>query len=217
MSEIDLIPDDYRTNLERYHWLKVYAIILAVIVAINGGLYTFYFVKNSAVSSDIDQLVKKKDINNQQATLLSDFQSQRVALEQEWELLNGLRGGAGIEDMLVMIDRSLKDGEVWFVDWEFIRAGVLVEQEDTTVNTGYFIVVPKGKAKTGESRQVQTHMSIRGEAKDHAALSRFVNRLFEQVEVYDVRILNTSLKKYLNINVVEFNLKVVVNSAIEIG
>jgi hypothetical protein len=53
-------------------------------------------------------------------------------------------------------------------------------------------------------------MTIKGQAKDHAALSRFVRKLFEQPEIQDVRILNTS--RLSDERIVNFDLAVTVNS-----
>ena len=53
-------------------------------------------------------------------------------------------------------------------------------------------------------------MTIRGQVRDHSALSRFVRRLFEQPEIEDIRIFNTALsgdREFVN-----FNLAVTVNS-----
>ena len=53
-------------------------------------------------------------------------------------------------------------------------------------------------------------MTIKGQAKDHAALSRFVRKLFTQAAIQDVRILNTS--RVTNAKIVNFDLAVTVNS-----
>ena len=58
--------------------------------------------------------------------------------------------------------------------------------------------------------KLQHVLVIRGQARDHSALSRFVRRLFEQPEIQDIRILNTSLAD--NREFVDFNLAVTVNS-----
>ena len=53
------------------------------------------------------------------------------------------------------------------------------------------------------------YMKIRGQAKDHSALSGFVRRLYQQPEIQDVRILNTAVAA--GSRYVDFNLAIVVN------
>ena len=59
---------------------------------------------------------------------------------------------------------------------------------------------------------VETHMTIRGQAIDHQALSKFVRALFEEPAINDVNVQRTSLTNYANGRVVEFDITVVLNS-----
>ena len=115
--------------------------------------------------------------------------------------------------MFVTIDRALKDHDVWFTRWQFQRAGVLVGKEQVGVSTGYFIIVPEGERNNDEGTwQVETRMMIQGQAVDHAALSEFVDGLFAQPEIVDVRVQRTLLRPYPSTNVVDFDLAIVLNS-----
>ena len=58
-------------------------------------------------------------------------------------------------------------------------------------------------------------MTIRGQARDHQALSRFVRSLFEQPDINDVNVQKTSQSDYADRRVVDFSLTVVLNSAID--
>ena len=113
-----------------------------------------------------------------------------------------------------MIDRAISAGDLWFVDWQFSRAGVVVNPKQQTLNSGYFIVVPNKNASNAESEawEIQTHLKIRGQALNHAALSVFVGRLLEQPQIYDVRIQQTTLKRRTNGSVVEFELAIMVHN-----
>ena len=111
------------------------------------------------------------------------------------------------------VDRALKDGSVWFTSWSFLRAGVEAEREKRGVNTGYFIVIPQGEGADPEPAwQIKTHMEIKGQARDHAAMSDFVRRLLDQPQIGDIRVLNTRQHRYSLATVVDFELAVVVNS-----
>ena len=118
-------------------------------------------------------------------------------------------------DMFVTIDRALTSDDVWFLNWQFQRAGVMTGEEVRTVNTGYFVVVPDGAEQSvSNDRRVQTHMEIRGQALDHSALSGFVRRLFVQPEIDDIRIRRTSLVRSNDVDTVNFELAVVLNTEV---
>jgi hypothetical protein len=55
-------------------------------------------------------------------------------------------------------------------------------------------------------------MTIKGQARDHSALSGFVRRLFVQPEIDDVRILRTNLSRSNRADAVDFELAVVINT-----
>ena len=138
---------------------------------------------------------------------------EKSELEQQFHLLSGLRSGAAAGDMFVTIDRALTSEDVWFLEWQFQRAGVMAGEDVRTVNTGYFIVVPDGAEQlAADELRVQTHMTIRGQARDHSALSGFVRRLFAQPEIDDVRILRTALNSGRQTSIVNFELAVVLNT-----
>lgn len=216
MSDIDLMPEDYRRNLQLVQCLKIFAINTAVALIILLVTYLVVHYQLNSLVSDIEQLQEQKAFNARQSAELAKLGDQKTQLQQQWELLSSLRSGAPAENMFQMIDRSLVETDVWFTSWKFYRAGVLIEQPPAGVNSGYFIVVPKDElsAKPG-TLQVQTHMAIQGEARDHSALSSFVKRLFQQPEVYDVNVLKTSLQQRSAIEVIAFELTIIVNSIVE--
>ena len=216
MSEVDLIPAQYRDMLLRRRWITLSLIALTVLLCVSVSAYAAVGFVTKRIDADIAQLQEQKAISTQQRDELAGLLDREAELQQQWELLNGLRSGAAAEAMLEMIDRSLSGDDVWFVSLQFRRAGIVVEQAPETVNTGYFIVVPKGAAaKKPESWQIQTHMTITGQSRDHAALSGFVKRLFQQPEVDDVRVMKTALRRYTTTRVVDYDLAIVVNSSVE--
>lgn len=162
------------------------------------------------------RLQKTMAINVEQRAELARLQIDEEGMQAQWKLLNGLRSGVDVRSILQMIDRSLPQENVWFQSWEFRRAGIVVQSEQEAVSTGYFIVVPRGaEAKQDADWEVQTHMTIRAQSRDHEALSIFVRKLLSQPEVSDVRIVRTGQRRYNAANVVEFELAIVINSAVE--
>jgi len=219
MNDLDLIPAEYRT---RQAHKRSIGLLLAtagsLIVAALGSYFALAYLTKQ-VRSDVETLLTQQAITKQQRTDLEQLSAYKTELQQQLALLNGLRSGAAAETMFVTIDRALVDDELWFLRWQFQRAGVIVSEEEKGVETGYFIVVPRNKfgAKQDQSQpwQVETHMTIKGQASDHSALSKFVRRLFQQPEIADVRLHKTSLRRYSTAQVVDFDLDVVLNSDVQ--
>lgn len=215
MAELDLIPQDYRDWLNRKATLRQYLILFAIlnvlILAASGVLAQF----SSSASERISALQSQSAITQQQQLQLEQLREQQSEYERRWSLLRGLRAGAAVEDIFQIIDSALVGDDLWFVDWSFRRAGVVVDGETREVETGYFVIVAEdGSAKANTDWQVETHMTINGQARDHQALSKFVRALFEQESIKDVSVQRTERTDYANGRVVSFQLTVILNSAI---
>ena len=215
MAELDLIPPDYRNRLTQRRTLRQYAIaftILNIIVLSLSGLFT----ELSRQAMDrTEELQSQSAITEQQQLQLEELSTQQTEYERRWSLLRSLRAGAAVEDIFRIVDHALTNDDLWFVSWDFRRAGVVVDGETRGVETGYFVIVP-AEEQAGEAPdwQVETHMTLEGRARDHQALSTFVRALFEQSDIKDVRVQRTSLTDYANSRVVSFDLTIVLNSRI---
>ena len=119
--------------------------------------------------------------------------------------------------MFVTVDQALTSDDVWFRNWKFERAGVMVGEQVETVNTGYFVVVPEGAEQLApDELRIQTNMEIRGQALDHSALSSFVRRLIVQPGIDDIRIRRTSLIDRNRADTVDFELAVILNTDVRV-
>ena len=214
MAEIDLIPVDYRDWLARKATLVKYAVALMLINAVIVGVGLVIGNLTERQQSRALALKTENAITQQQQAQLQQLRDQQIEYERRWSLLRGLRAGAAIDDIFSLIDRSIINGELWFIDWSFRRAGVIVNGEQRGVETGYFIIVDeKSDPFASKDLSVETHMTIQGQAKDHQALSKFVRALFEQPDIKDVNVQRTSQTDYAGGRVVDFNMTVVLNSA----
>ncbi len=216
MSELDLIPQDYRNKLTRRAMLGQYLIafvILNVLVLAAGGLFAHL---TRQATTEIQNLKSRSAITEQQQARLEQLGSQQSEYERRWSLLRGLRAGAAVEDIFKIVDRALVNEDLWFVDWSFRRAGVVVDGETRGIETGYFLIVSDDdQASEVPDWQVETHMTLEGRALDHQALSKFVRALFEQPDIRDVSVRRTSLIDYANDRVVSFDLTIILNSDVE--
>lgn len=214
MRDIDLIPADYR----RARWLRVWLrqMIVAVVLVAVVPLIAFAGLSQrvATLRTQVDRLEEQRAVTTQQRNELESLTRRRDALDRQLTMLNGLRSGAPARSVFMAIDHALADAEVWFLNWQFRRAGVRVpESEAAGVETGYFIVVPESARSEGEQPwMVETHMTITGQARDHEALSRFVNGLYAQSTVIDVKVQRTELSQRNQRDVVQFEVAVVLNS-----
>ena len=218
MAELDLIPQDYRNWLKQRWMFRQYIIafvVLNVIVLASSGVLAQ--MSKSAMET-VRELQSQSAITEQQQVQLEQLREQQTEYERRWSLLRGLRAGAAVEDIFRIIDRSLASNDLWFIDWRFRRAGVVVDGETRDVETGYFLIVLEdGSYNDNTEWQVETHMTVNGQARDHQALSTFVRALFEQESIRDVSVQKTALIDYAGGRVVEFELTIVLNSAIEVS
>ncbi len=215
MNEIDLIPSDYRFQRWQRRALKVLALGCSAIVGTTVLGTAALSYTTAGIERKLDLLEAQWNVTDQQRSELESLSGRQAEFEQQLALLEGLRSGAAADTMFVTIDRALANHAAWFTRWQFQRAGELVYEEPAGVNTGYFVVVPEGQRNgDGGVRQVETHMMIQGQAIDHAALSEFVGGLFAQPEIVEVRVQRTSLRRYEQTSVVDFDLAIVLNSDI---
>jgi hypothetical protein len=210
MTGIDLIPADYRDQTRLRGWGRYTVSAVAAVLVLSVAGYFVLDSWNKKISVEITALQSRQQISAAQSETLAMLNSKKANFERQLSLLTGLRSGAAAPAMFRTIDNALAGNEVWFLDWDFQRAGHAVEKKPETVNTGYFIVVSDADGSGEEAWMIETHMTIKGQAQDHAALSRFVRKLFEQPEIQDVRILNTS--RMSKERIVDFDLAVTVNS-----
>ena len=213
MNEIDLFPDDLRRQLMFTRWFKRAAFILVGVTLVNGMAFAVLHQANTKIEEQIQYFQDQREITNTNRQQLGQLKKQKVDLQQQLNLLSGLRSGASAEKMFLMLDRALPGPEVWLTNWKFRRAGTQVENSAETVSTGYFIVIPAGSSeRMEETWKIETHMNIQGQALDHSAMSEFVLKLTQQPEIENVRIVNTRLNQSNREKLVDFSLDIVVSA-----
>ena len=216
MAELDLIPEDYRSRLRRRSELRRFAIVFAFLNIASLAATGVFAELSGRVSERIEELKTRSAMTEQQQLQLEQLSGEQREYERRWAMLRGLRAGAAVEDIFRIVDRAMVGNELWFENWSFRRAGVVVDGETRGVETGYFVIVPAdGQASGNPEWQVETHMVLEGRALDHQALSTFVRALFEQADIKDVSVQKTTLTDYANGRVVSFDLTIVLNSDAE--
>jgi hypothetical protein len=210
MAEIDLIPRDYRTRVVIYGWGRRLSVAMAVFMVLSIAIYVVLNVSNRKLGETVATLQQKQQSLAQGQEALRESVEKKDRYQRQWELLKNLRDSTAASRMFVIVDRALPAGDVWFLNWEFRRSGDRVEVQPESAATGNFIIVSdKGKQGAAEAWEIKTRMTIKGQASDHSALSRFVRQLYEQPAVQDVRVLNTTLVR--TASAVNFDMVVTVN------
>ncbi len=212
MAEIDLVPIDYRRSLQLRTWLRRFAglyVALAVGIVAARALLSWEL---SARFRAVEELEAAERARLAQEAELSQLRRETRAARRHLSILSGLRGGISAQDMFVSMDRAL-DGRVWFVDWTFRRAGELVDEDPKGVQTGYFLVIPiDEESEPKRAWRMETHMEIQGRARDHSTLAGFVSRLLDEPRIGQVRIVKTQMREIAAVEVVDFELAVVVRT-----
>lgn len=215
MNEIDLIPEEYRRKRLFVNWLKRFWVALGLITVVMVGGFFGLKQTNAELTEKIQDLKSQRALASENTGQLKQRSAQRDGLQQQLNLLAGLRSGSSAEQMFMTMDHALPGPQVWITKWSFRRAGSAVENITETVNTGYFIVVPSGQGdKKQEAWKIETWMVVQGQALDHVAMSEFVSNLTRQPEIDNVRIVSTRLNQSQNIKLVDFSLEIIVAAGV---
>lgn len=210
MSEIDLIPETYRKRLLFTRWMKKSFAGLGLLTIAVVGASLLLRNETQQIDLQLKQLQSQKAITTQQRNELEKLNARNKDLSQQLALLAGLRSGSAAQQMFVTIDRAITASNIWFTNWSFRRAGTATDQPLNTVNTGYFVVIQNADKKVEETWKIETHMTIQGQALDHAALSGFVSNLINQPEIQRVRVVRTALVTMNSHKLVNFSLDIIV-------
>ncbi len=213
-AEIDLVPNDYRTHFAKVRILKRYASILIPLLLVGGLLYTALRYYTWDLEREVEALQQRTLVSSQQRDQITNLRKVADEFQRQLTMLGRLRSGGQALDMFTTIDRAIPPGDVWFRTWTFRRAGFVIKGDTSEVNRGYFVVIPaNSEASSSEPWQIETHMDIKGQARDHSTLSTFVQKLFDQPQIQDVRVVNTARRSYENTNIIDFDMRIVVRSA----
>jgi cell division protein FtsL len=214
MSDIDLIPADYRRRLERLGQIKVHALAAVVLAVCCGMGYAALAYAQRQLQTEVDRLQKAKAITETQRADLERLHAEHARMSEQSRLQAGLSGGISAQQMFLVVDRALRDEEVWFTRWTFQRSGKPMDKAVEPAPTGYILTLPKDEGQaSAKAWRIDSHMSIHGQARDHAVLSGFVGRLIEQPEVETAQLLNATLQQQTGSSSVVFDLLVSIDMA----
>ncbi len=213
MADINLIPAAFNKQLLLRQLLRQSGISLLVLTTLLMAVFFWLRAETTKLDQQLQQLQSQKAISTQQRHNLENLNTRKNALQQQLNLLAGLRSGITAEQIFITMDQALSSGNVWFTKWDFRRAGTPMKETEQAVHTGYFVVITDNKNNKQETWKIETQMNIEGGAVDHAALSDFVSRLIEQPDIQNVRVLRTEQIMRNQNKLVKFSLEVIVSAS----
>lgn len=211
MHEIDLIPPNYHDMVRIRQWTKLFitvAVGLLIMTLTTRGLLAYLIEAQNDAIAELQQS-KTSVLNNEK--ILDDLTKQKSSIEYKLEILNSLQHGPATSELFTAIDNAMSK-DIWFQELSYVNKPEAVKNKGETVNTGYFIIVPrdgasaKGPKNGAQQNRLLTKIEIKGQARDHSDLAAFVNRLNAQPVFGSVKIVNTQLRRYTRTEVVDFTL-----------
>lgn len=202
MSEMDMIPGDYRQGRSSRRLLRRFIVACVVVLCCIGltRMLLGYLIWRENVQAV--RLEQQEQVVKQNKARTEEFRQQKQVTEQQLTALNKLRGHDRVALFLRSIDNAYIEG-VWLDSLHFMRrngAGTL--QAPGAANSG-IIAAAKG-AET--ALQANHGAEMIGHAMNHTKLAEFMRNLGKQPAVASLRLIDTGTRNYANTQVVGFNL-----------
>lgn len=212
MREFNLIPASYLSRRERVAFLRnmgiLYASVIVCFALVWGALKGFTI----AGQDELAELQRQQNVSSVERAELTALAAEHSELERKWQLLQSLRSGLSAEALVLSVEGALPVDQVWFTDWRFRREGIVTPEQSTPRPPSYFVQADSSEDLA--SWQMQTQMTVRGQARDHSALSIFSRSLLALPHVHEVKLQRTALAARQNDGprLVNFELIIVIKS-----
>jgi hypothetical protein len=203
MSDMNLIPDEFRKGLllRRHLTLFIVALVMLLTIVAAGRATLGYLVwreRTQVVS--LEQRQQALVTNQGKADLL---RQQRQVTEQQLAALEQLRGRDRVAQFLRSIDDAYGE-HIWLDGVHFQRRenpGAALN----SVGSNTVTIVPETQP-VASGLEVLQGADIIGHATSHSELATFMQRLGAQPPVADLRLINTATRSYTNVLVIDFKL-----------
>lgn len=213
MAELDLVPSEFRTRQKTQKLLRgllAAAVLLLVGVGVAWALLTHL---DRQAQADVAQLkLQATALERQQAQKIV-VQERKSTVEAQLQALDKLHGRQHFGTLLRAIDAAYREG-IWFDNLHFeIEAGQAAASpaQPSNVPPG-MILVPNTPAP--QLPEMGKWTRITGHALNHSLLADFMGVLGSQPGVADLRLVDTRLRSYTGIQVVDFTLNLQLNEKV---
>lgn len=211
MSEMDLIPGDYRQGIGRRRLVRHFMVACIVVLGCIGlarMLLTYLIWRENVQVVSLEQ---QKQVSEQNKTRTEAYRQQKQVTEQQLAALDKLRGRDRVVRFLQAIDNAYSEG-VWFDSVRFMRrhgTGSTLANLPGAANPR-MIVMPNGAAAS-QPLEINQGAEMVGHAISHSKLAEFMRNLGSQPGVADLRLIDTGTRNYTAMQVVDFNLAMQIN------
>lgn len=214
MGNFNLIPAEYLLRRERRGVLRRAGFLLAIVLVLYAIAWGVFTALAAAAQDELSKLQVEQSIGGEEQVKLTNLVAERNMLSNRLELLQTLRSGLTAQELVLSVESALPADQIWFTDWRLVRAGVVTAEQPNPQPVSYFIQADNPTAV--DQWQMLTHMSVRGQANDHSALSEFSRALLALEHVEDVKLQRTALAAPgtggSQARLVNFDLKIVIKS-----
>lgn len=213
MHEFNLIPASYLARRERLLLLRRMGTLFILVFLCFGVVYGTLKALTIAGQDDLASLQSQQNISAGERAELTQLMAEREVLDRKWKLLQSLRSGLSAQELVLSVEQALPRDQIWFTDWRFRREGVVTNDQPTPQAPSYF--VQQDSAGDRADWQIQTQMTVRGKARDHAAISTFSRSLLALSHIHEVNLQRTSLaaQRGNEPRLVNFELVIVIKTA----
>ena len=213
MGSMNLIPEDYRQNLVMHRMVRNFIAACVIVVLAIGLAKALITYLTWHEKMQVVRLEQQEQLSQQTKSQTEVYRQQKQVTEQQLAALHELRDSDRVATFLYAIDNAFSDG-VWFDHLRFMRlssTGTL-DKVPGAANAG-IIVVPIDAA-TPQSLEVNHSAEIIGHAMNHSVLAEFMRKLGAEPNVADLRLINTGTRSYTTMQVIDFNINLQMNEAI---
>jgi hypothetical protein len=181
MSELDLIPAEYRLWTWQLRWLRRWAWMLGSILVLTLSAHLLLSHSTRRIRLEVQALEARKNISLQQKQEIERLRTERDAVQKQLNLLEAIRRSDSTLRALLAVDQAIGGKSVWFQQWQYEKAS----------------------ASSG-AEEPSPRMTLKGQAIDHAALSQFIAALLSEPAIEDAQITRSALRRYVATSVVDF-------------
>jgi Tfp pilus assembly protein PilN len=113
MSEIDLIPTDYRNRRWLGRWLRKILSGAGSVIFLGAVTAGALIYQTATLEAEATRLEEQRAVTTQQRNELEQLSQKRQTLAQQLSILRGLRSGAPAETVFLTIDRATSTCGSW--------------------------------------------------------------------------------------------------------
>jgi hypothetical protein len=177
------------------------------IIGLAKALFSFLIWRENVKVVALEQ---QEQVAQQNKSKTEMSRQQKQVIEQQLAALAHLRGQDRLRLFLQAVDDAYSEG-VWFDNLRFMRLSNANTLNPTNEGVNQGISKVPIVNENLSTLDINHGAEIIGHAINHSALAEFMRKLAAEKSVENLRLIDTGMRNYTNLQVVEFNLDLQVN------